>query len=333
MLGFDFEEERIKQEIVRLGSKRVLLQMPQGLKPEATKIAQAVEALGAVAIISSDPCYGACDIAFSEAELLGADLIVHFGHVKMVKQSKIPSIYVESHARIEIESAIQQALPFLINYNKIGLTTSIQHIEALNQAKQLLTKAGKIVQIGDAAQLPHAGQVIGCNYSNAKTIADQVDAFLFIGGGIFHALGIVLGTSKPTIIADPYDNRAYSITDEAQKLLKQRYASIQEAKDAKTFGILIGLKPGQKHLDDALKTKALAEKSGRAAFLLAAREITPDALIEFPSIDGYVNTACPRISLDAPGKFKKPILTINEFMVASGEASWESMLKKGLFEN
>jgi 2-(3-amino-3-carboxypropyl)histidine synthase len=333
MKGFDFEEERIKQEIVRLGAKRVLLQMPQGLKPEATKIAQAVEALGAVAIISSDPCYGACDIAFSEAELLGADLIVHFGHVKMVKQSKIPSIYVESHARIEIESAIQQALPLLINYNKIGLTTSIQHIEALNQAKQLLTKVGKIVQIGDAAQLPHAGQVIGCNYSNAKTIANQVDAFLFIGGGIFHALGIVLGTSKPTIIADPYDNRAYSITHEAQKLLKQRYASIQEAKDAKTFGILIGLKPGQKHLDDALKTKALAEKSGRAAFLLAAREITPDSLIEFPSIDGYVNTACPRISLDAPGKFKKPILTINEFMVACGEISWTDMLKKGLFEN
>ena len=32
MLGFDFEEERIKQEIAKLGAKRVLLQMPQGLK-------------------------------------------------------------------------------------------------------------------------------------------------------------------------------------------------------------------------------------------------------------------------------------------------------------
>ena len=333
MLGFDFEEERIKQEIARLGAKRVLLQMPQGLKPEATKIAQTVEESGAVAIISVDPCYGACDIAFSEAEGLDVDLVVHFGHAQMVKQGKISAIYVETHAKIQIDTALQQALPLLTNYNKIGLTTSIQHIETLNQAKQLLTEAGKTVQIGDAAQLPYAGQVIGCNYSNAKTIADQVDAFLFIGGGIFHALGIALGTSKPTVIADPYDNRAYSITDEAQKLLKQRYASIQEAKDAKTFGILVGLKPGQKHLDDALKTKALAEKNGRAAFLLAGREITPDALMEFPSIDAYVNTACPRISLDAPGKFKKPILTVNEFMVVCGEISWTDMLKKGLFEN
>ncbi len=333
MLGFDFEEKRIKDEIAKLGAKCVLLQMPQGLKPEATKIAQAVEASGALAIISSDPCYGACDIAVTEAEELGVDLIVHFGHAKMIKESKIPAIYVETHAKIRIESALQQALLLLANYNKIGLTTSIQHIEELNNAKQLLTDTGKTVNIGDAGQLPHPGQVIGCNYSNAKTIADQVDAFLFIGGGIFHALGIALGTGKPTIIADPYDNKAYSITDEAQKLLKQRYASIQEAKPAQTIGILIGLKLGQKHLEPALKTKAIAEKTGRAAFLLAGKEITPDALMEFPSIDAYVNTACPRISLDAPGKFKKPILTVNEFMVVCGEISWTDMLKKGLFEN
>ncbi len=55
----------------------------------------------------------------------------------------------------------------------------------------------------------YAGQVSGCNYSNAKSIASEVEAFLFVGGGMFHALGIALGTSKPTIIADPYDNRAY----------------------------------------------------------------------------------------------------------------------------
>jgi 2-(3-amino-3-carboxypropyl)histidine synthase len=66
---------------------------------------------------------------------------------------------------------------------------------------------------------------------------------------------------------------------------------------------------------------------------LAVREIIPEALLEFPSIDAYVNTACPRISLDAPEKFLKPVLTINEFMVISGGSSWENMLKKGLFEN
>jgi 2-(3-amino-3-carboxypropyl)histidine synthase len=333
MLDFDFEIQRIQAEIRRLGAKRVLLQMPQGLKPEATKIAQAVEAEGALTVISSDSCYGACDIAAADAEDLGADLVVHFAHSKMVKESKIPTLYVEAHSDVSIDTAIQQVLPLLDCYNNVGLTTSVQHIHLLDRAKLLLTLAGKKVYVGDAKQLAHAGQVIGCNYSNASVIAGQVDAFLFVGGGIFHALGIALGTSKPTVVADPYDNRSYAVTDQAQKLLKQRFASIQEAQAAKIVGVLVGLKPGQQHLDDALKAKVLAEKTGRQAYLLAGREITPEALVEFPQFDAYVNTACPRISLDAPGKFKKPILTVNEFMVVCGEVTWTDMLKKGLFAN
>ena len=44
MKGFDFEEERIKQEITKHGAKRVLLQLPEGLKPEGPRIAEIVEA-------------------------------------------------------------------------------------------------------------------------------------------------------------------------------------------------------------------------------------------------------------------------------------------------
>ena len=160
-----------------------------------------------------------------------------------------------------------------------------------------------------------------------------MEAFLFVGGGVFHALGIALSTSKPTFIADPYDNRAFAINDEAQKTLKKRWACIEEAQSAKDFRGFCWFEAGQKQFDQALSVKVLAEKHGKAAYFLAVREIIPEMLLEFPSIDAYVNTACPRISLDASGKFSKPVLTINEFMVASGESSWENMLKKGLFEN
>jgi 2-(3-amino-3-carboxypropyl)histidine synthase len=333
MIGFDFEEERIKQEIINLGAKRVLLQMPEGLKPEATKLAKIVEKCGALAIISADPCYGACDIAVAEAEGLGVDLIVHFGHAKMVKHETIPTIYVEARATVTVEKAVEKSFALLTDYTTIGLATSVQHLQTLNQAREILTRAGKTVIIGDTGQMSYPGQVSGCNYSNAKSIADAVEAFLFIGGGMFHALGIALSTSKPTFIADPYDNRAYPINAEAQKILKQRFACIQEAKEAKKFGVFVGLKPGQKHLDTALRLKQEAEKAGKAAYLLVAREITPETLLEFPSIDAYVNTACPRISLDSSGKFQKPVLTVNEFMIVCGGSSWENLLKKGLFEN
>lgn len=333
MKGFDYEEERIKQEIINLGAKRVLIQLPEGLKPEAPRLAKVVEKAGALALISADPCYGACDIAVNEAERLGVDLVVHFGHSKLVKHEQAPTIYVEARASVNVDVTVEKALELLSKYSKIGLATSVQHLQMLNGARELLVRAGKTVIIGDALRMGYAGQVIGCDYSNVKSIANEVEAYLFVGGGMFHALGIALSTSKPTVIADPYDNRAYSIDEEAQKLLKAHWACIEQAQHAKAFGVLVGLKPGQKRLDEALKIKALVEKHGKTAYLLAIREVTPEALLEFPTIDAYVNTACPRISLDAPGKFSKPVLTINEFMVASGESSWESMLKKGLFEN
>ena len=332
MNHFDFEEERIKREIHNFDAKRVLIQMPQGLKSEATRIAKIVSEMGVLALISADPCYGACDIATHEAKDLGVDLLIHFGHSKFVKHEDIPTIYVETRALVNVNATLEKALPLLSGYSKIGLATSVQHLQALNDTREFLVQSGKTVLIGDAIHVGYAGQVIGCDYGNVNSIADEVDAYLFVGGGIFHALGIALSTSKPTIVIDPYDNRAFSLSEFAHKLLKQHWACIEQARHAKNIGIIIGLKPGQKRLEAALKVKALIEKHGKAAHLLVIREVTPEVFLNFPTIDAYVNTACPRISLDAPDKFAKPLLTINEFMVASGEASWESMLKKGLFE-
>jgi 2-(3-amino-3-carboxypropyl)histidine synthase len=187
--------------------------------------------------------------------------------------------------------------------------------------------------IGDTGRLSYPGQVIGCDYSNAVSIAKDVEAFLFIGGGQFHAVGVALSTSKPTVVADPYDNTAASIDEEAEKILKQRWAHLQEAKKAKTFAVLVGLKPGQKRLDEALQLKENLEEHGKTAYLLALKEISPEALMEFPSVDAFINTACPRISIDDAARFRKPILTVNEASVVVGKLSWEELCRKGLLES
>ena len=333
MKKFDFEEERIKREIIRLGAKRVLIQLPEGLKPEGPSLAKIVEKTGALPIVSADPCYGACDLATAEAESLGADLIIHYGHAKLVKHEQVPTIYVEARATIPVEDVVEKALPMLEKLSRIGLATTIQHVQTLDGAREILLRAGKTVIIGDAGRTNYPGQVIGCDYSNVKSIANEVEAFLFIGGGHFHALGIALATSKPTIVADPYEKRAYAVDSEAQKILKQRWASIEEAKKARTFAVFVGLKPGQKRLDEALGLKEKLEKSGKTAYLFAVREILPEVILEFPTVEAYVDTACPRISLDDASKFPKPVLTENETLVVLGELAWEELLRKGLFEN
>jgi 2-(3-amino-3-carboxypropyl)histidine synthase len=328
---FDFEEERLKQEIVKLGAKRILIQLPEGLKSEAPRLAKIVEKVGALPIISADPCYGACDLATSEAESLDADLIVHYGHAKLLKYEKVPTIYIEARATINVAEAVERALPLMENWHKIGLATTVQHVQTIDEAKEMLIRAGKIVMVGDAGRLNYPGQVVGCNYSNAKSIAGDVEGFLFIGGGRFHALGLAISTFKPTVVADTYEKKAYSMDEEVQKVQRQRWASIQEAQKAKNFAVLVGLKPGQKRLEEALTIREKLEKSGKDAFLFAVREITPEVVMNFPTVDAYVNTACPRVSLDEPSKFQKPMLTLNEALVVVGEVSWKELCKKGFF--
>jgi 2-(3-amino-3-carboxypropyl)histidine synthase len=332
-LTFDLEEKKLMEEILKHGSKRVLIQLPEGLKQEGSRLAAVVEKAGAVAIVSADPCYGACDLATLDAESLDVDLIVHYGHSEMMKQERVQTLYIEARATISIKGAVKKAIRLLEDYTSIGLTTTVQHVHMLNEARELLLKAGKTVAIGDVGQSKYAGQVIGCDFSNAQSISKDVEAFLFLGGGRFHAIGVELTTGKPTIIADPYEKRAYSIHDEVLRLLKKRWASISKAKEAETFGVLIGLKTGQKKVRKALEMKERLEKNGKKATLLAVREITPSVLMQFFDIDAHVNTACPRISLDDTLSFRIPVLTFNETLVMLGEKSWEELCRKGWFES
>ena len=333
MKKFDFEEERIKQEIVKLRARLILIQLPEGLKPEGPRLAKIVEKAGALPVVSADPCYGACDLAIDEAESLGADPIIHYGHTRLMKHEHVPTIYVEARATITVEGAVERALPLLEKWSRIGLATTVQHVQALDGVRELLLRAGKTVLIGDAGRMNYPGQIIGCDYSNVKSIAGDVEAFLFVGGGRFHALGIALATSKPTIVADPYEKRAYSVNEEVQKILKQRWASIEETRKAKTFAVFLGLKSGQTKFDEALSIKEKLEENGKIVYLFAVREVTPEVLMEFPTVDAYVNTACPRISLNDASKFQRPVLTVNEALVVLGFMKWEDLCRKGLFEN
>jgi diphthamide biosynthesis enzyme Dph1/Dph2-like protein len=49
----DFEVERLKKEIVTRGVKRVLFQLPEGLKTNGSCLASIVEKLGVVVIVSA----------------------------------------------------------------------------------------------------------------------------------------------------------------------------------------------------------------------------------------------------------------------------------------
>ncbi|MFH1248593.1 MAG: diphthamide synthesis protein [archaeon] len=77
---YNLELERIVNAIKKEKVKLVCIQLPDGLKPKATGIAELIESsTNAKCIIWMGTCFGACDTP-TEIEKLGVDMLIQFGH-------------------------------------------------------------------------------------------------------------------------------------------------------------------------------------------------------------------------------------------------------------
>ncbi len=315
-MAYDFELDRIINFIKERKAKTVLIQLADGLKQYAEGICNVVESKAdCTCIVSADPCYGFCDVAEDEAKRLGVDVIVHIGHSRSPQRFSIPVLFIEAYSKLDVGRAVIRAAEVAkeVGLKKVGLCVSVQHLKELPKAENILRERGLQVFVGeDPRGVLKRGQVIGCDVTTALSIADCVDGFIVISGGIFHALGVALFTGKRVIVADPYRGDAKDISSEVKRILAIRWYAISKLKDARKVGIVIGLKSGQMHLAQALKLKEALENTGKEVMLLALREITPEALIPYGGIEVFVIAACPRIPIDDYSNFHKPVLNIME---------------------
>lgn len=84
-MSYDLEINSLIGKINRSKAKKVLIQLPDGLKPRAKEIVDSIEKnTDAEAFIWLGSCYGACDIP-SNVKSLGIDMIIQFGHNEFVK--------------------------------------------------------------------------------------------------------------------------------------------------------------------------------------------------------------------------------------------------------
>ncbi len=283
---------------------KILLQVPEGLKAKALHLAEKLEKEGNEVLISCEPCYGACDLRDTEAERLGCEKIIHYGHNKLV-ESKVPAQYEEYRTRTDVIPVLRKEFNKLENYKSIGLLTTVQFIDNLSIIKEFLESNGKKAEIGKSKRL-YDGQILGCDVAAAQAVERKVDCFLFMGSGKFHPIG--LATKKPIFALDVEKQKIDKIN--AEKFMKQSLVAKELAKDAHVFGILVSTKPGQMNLKLAERIKDKIEKSGRKAHLLVLDEIKPEKL-EGLQLDALINTACARIA-DDRALFKKPLLNPDE---------------------
>ncbi len=218
------------------------------------------------------------------------------------------TLVIPARAKKSILPVVRASLKKL-DCKRVGLASTIQFSDQLGEAKKLLESKGFSVVLskskkrgGQGIKATEDGQVLGCDATLTRVA--KADCWLYIGTGQFHPLAIAFETNKPVIILNPFTKKISSISDkEKQRWLAMRAARLSKLKTAKNVGIILSNKPGQ----TKPKIPGLIEKKlkGKKCFLFTCDLVQPNELLNFPQIDVWVNTACPRLVED---KFPKTVV-------------------------
>ncbi|MCL5429960.1 MAG: diphthamide biosynthesis enzyme Dph2 [Candidatus Marsarchaeota archaeon] len=292
---------------------RILLQFPEGLKQKALEYAKSLEKKGDVVFVSASPTFGACDLAIDEARNIKADKLIHFGHSEFHKVDfNVEYVPYYIDAPLEI---LEESLKELSGFGTISIVTTVQHIHQLDKVKGFYEKNGKKVIIGKPFGFAKAnGQILGCDVGSASSVDKLVDAHVYFGGGLFHPLGALLNTTKPFVAIEPFENKVERIDGLRETYRKRSRGKIMRAIEARRFGILVSTKNGQHNMNLAAILKKKLEGNGLDAAILVANTFDFMSLNNMLEFDAFVNTACPRVSIDDIERTRKPLLSANELM-------------------
>ncbi|HYB04167.1 MAG TPA: diphthamide biosynthesis enzyme Dph2 [Nitrososphaerales archaeon] len=292
--------------------KRVVFNAPDGLLRETRSVAQDLEnRYGLQAIVIADPTYGSCDTVDLDAQRLGADLAFHIGHNVTIKKFGKITYSIDATDDVSFATVAKKAVELLKEKGarRAGLATFAQHTAELSKVAQMMEENGITALVGKGGGQLHDGQIFGCEFYPAFNIREKVDVMLLLGPSMFHALGLCLSTGKPTYMLDPYQDEVIDVNEVAEERLKKAILSVYKARDASKFGVIIGLKEGQIMTDQSLRLKKELESRGKSVQLIALREITTDRINAMTDIEAFVQTGCPRISVDGYN-FGKPVLSV-----------------------
>lgn len=321
--NYHFEIPKTIARIKERKAKVVALQFPEGLLMFAVAIADILEAhTGAKMIILGDVTYGACCVDDLAAASLGADFLVHYGHSCLVsiKDCVLKNMmYVFVEIDIDIQHLVDTINKFIPKESKLLACATIQFVSSMRAAVAMV-QPNFAHRISVPQQKPlSGGELLGC--TSPVVSADDFDCILYVGDGRFHLESFMI--QNPTIPAfqyDPYKKVLSREKYDIDEMLKIRGAAIDQAKNAKSVGLIMGTLGRQGNPKLVEHLKAVIEDNGKrrvTVFLMS--EIFPTKLAKISDVDCFVQVACPRLSIDWGYAFDRPLLSPFECEMAFGK--------------
>ncbi|QSL66880.1 hypothetical protein MERGE_001267 [Pneumocystis wakefieldiae] len=315
--NYNFEIHKTVWYIRKNGSKRVGLQMPEGLLVFACTISDILERVCMVDVfIMGDVTYGACCIDDFTAKALDCDLLIHYGHSCLIP--------VDSNHVIE---TIKMNIP---DGSHIALVGTIQFVPTIHSIRPLLEdKSNYKITIPQSKPLS-PGELLGCT----APVLNDIDAIIYIGDGRFHLESIMIANpSHPAYKYDPYSGKFTREYYKHKDMENHRKEAIEKAIKAKKWGLIIGTlgRQGSPKVMENLEIQLKKKKIEYIKVLLS--EIFPSKLSLFHDIEAWIQIACPRLSIDWGYSFPTPLLSPYEASVALNSIEWKNPYPMDFYAN
>lgn len=218
--------------------------------------------------------------------------------------------------KVELTSKV---LNFLKKYKKIGLYTITQFNHKLPFVIKQLKEIGIEVISSKPERTNAKFQILGCDvYNGNMKLEKNVDAFLYIGDGKFHPLALIYsmvdsGNDKEVIVFNPIDN-SMKIFDKknVEKVLMKKKANIKKFLMSKKIGVLITSKIGQEHFHYIEKLEKKFKDKEFYAFI--SDNVDFGEMENFPFVQVWVNTACPRLALEDALNTEKSLVNVEDVL-------------------
>ncbi|MGP6219762.1 diphthamide biosynthesis enzyme Dph2 [Caldiplasma sukawensis] len=302
------------EKLEKMGAKKVLLQLPDGLKPHVFEYVNALNKKFEV-VVSSSGFYGACDTGTKD-EYSSVDCVVQFGHTEIPNLNYGVPVIFEEYVNEPVIKPEEIDLSELEKnqYKKINIVYSIQYRKDADIFSEFLRSKGYQVLYGENdSRLKYRGQVLGCNYSPIHQADAQCDCHIVVSTGKFHAIGAQLSTKKEVFLLDLTERyHLIPMKSEVDRLIRKRYAQMEKALSAEKFVVVIDTKVGQFRKKMAENIIKKLESIGKQAVIAYSNESLPSDY-ENMRADCVIFTGCPRVPIDDQDKYSMPVLTPREF--------------------
>ena len=191
------------------------------------------------------------------------------------------TLYIPTKSKRELDKSVVSEISKKLS-GPIAIAYSIQYNSQAEELKKILKPF-------------FFTQVLGCS---KPKFPKSTKAVLLISDGKFHATSLALESRLPVYLLE--NNRLIKISDkDIETLKKRKKAAYVKFLNSKQIGIIVSVKPGQQRMKKALELKK--KLKDKHTYLFICNNIQTGEFENFPDIQSWINTACPRMDMNDVG--------------------------------